>query len=142
MKKIISIVVTTLFFACNNSPVEKPDNLLSKEEMTNIIYDVMILQASKSYNNVEVKKEDLKIESYIFDKYKIDSSTYHQNQRHYASKPKEYEKMYKEVVERLTLAQQETDTLLKKEKRSKKDKINDENLEVKKKFEEEVLKNK
>lgn len=142
MKKIISIVVTTLFFACNNSPVEKPDNLLSKEEMTNIIYDVMILQASKSYNNVEVKKEDLKIESYIFDKYKIDSSTYHQNQRYYASKPKEYEKMYKEVVERLTLAQQETDTLLKKEKRSKKDKINDENLEVKKKFEEEVLKNK
>lgn len=142
MKKIIFIVVIALFLACNNSPVEKPDTLLSKDEMTNIIYDVMLLQASKSYNNVEVKKEDLKIESYIFDKYKIDSTTYHQNQRYYASKPKEYEKMYKEVVEKLTLVQQETDTLLKQKKRTKTEKINEENQETKNKFQEEVLKNK
>ena len=41
------------------------------------------------------------MDQYIFDKYKIDSTTYRQNQLYYAGDARKYKKLYKKVLERL-----------------------------------------
>ena len=41
------------------------------------------------------------MDQYIFEKYKIDSITYRQNQRYYAANARKYKKIYKKVIERL-----------------------------------------
>ena len=55
---------------------------------------------------------------FIFNKYKIDSITYHQNQRYYASKVDKYKRMHKKVLERLEQVKSQTnDTFENKEKK-------------------------
>ena len=44
---------------------------------------------------------NIKMDQYIFEKYKIDSITYRQNQRYYAADARKYKKIYKKVIERL-----------------------------------------
>jgi hypothetical protein len=40
------------------------------------------------------------MDQYIFEKYKIDSITYRENQRYYAADARKYKKIYKKVIER------------------------------------------
>ena len=103
MKKTVLIIITALLlFACGQgNVVEKPDNLISEEDMVNMLYDVALLQATRSIASKELdEKTDSK--TYIYKKYKIDSLTFVQSHKYYASRLDQYEKMQKKVTERLT----------------------------------------
>ena len=51
MKKIIILVCSVFWVVgCNNSPVEKPKNLIDKDKMTDILYDISLLEAIKTQN--------------------------------------------------------------------------------------------
>jgi len=49
MKKLVFLFISIILFSCNDKPVSKPDNLLSKEVMEDIIFDLAILQAAETY---------------------------------------------------------------------------------------------
>ena len=49
MKNFVSFIILIILVSCSDKPVQKPDNLLSKEEMENIIYDISILQAAEVF---------------------------------------------------------------------------------------------
>ena len=108
MKKLALFFLTVIFFACSNNPVPKPEILLADETMENILFDVTILQAAESTVSYKLAENNLKVTTFIYKKYKIDSLTYHQNQKYYAANPKKYKKMYKRVLERIDKAQIET----------------------------------
>ena len=90
MKKIIYATIFFGFFACNENPVKLPKKLLDEATMENILYDVAILQANK----IDAK-------NYIYKKYKIDSTTYHQNNRYYAAEVDNYKHLHKRILARL-----------------------------------------
>lgn len=100
MKKILIFLVFSLV-ACNSNPVAKPDHLLEEEEMVDILYDLAILQASENYSPIKLRQKGVEVNSFIFDKYKIDSTTFYQNQRYYASNVRKYKKMYQKVLDRI-----------------------------------------
>lgn len=75
--------------------------MLDQEVMTNILYDLTVLQAANVYLPNTLNDNDLKATTYIYKKYEIDSITYHQNHKYYASNPKKYKKMYQEIIARL-----------------------------------------
>lgn len=102
MKKlIISAVLLAFAISCNDNPVPKPDRLIEKEEITNVLYDVAVIQAvnSASLNDPLIKKVNLK--EYLKKKYGLDSATFVQNQRYYASDLEGYQAMQNEIKERL-----------------------------------------
>lgn len=102
MNKALILIVSLFIFAtsCKEKVNTKPKNLISKDKMVNIIYDIAILEATRA-QNYSVQNYPTSIE-YIKNKYHIDSLTYAQSTQYYASDIKEYKKMYDVVKERLT----------------------------------------
>lgn len=101
MKQLLFLFVSLFVISCSKNPVPKPDNLLDEEKMVDIIYDISILQATDGSMPNKLTENNLKMDGYIFEKYKIDSATYRQNQLYYAANPRKYKKIHKKVIERL-----------------------------------------
>ena len=76
-----------------------PENLISKEKMESIIFDIMILNASSSY--------DLKIDNsmisdeLIFIKHNIDSAQFYESELYYSQNPKIHFNIYTNVKRRI-----------------------------------------
>ena len=100
MKQVLFLFVSLFVLSCSKNPVPKPDNLLDEEVMVNIIYDISILQATDGSMSQKLTEYNIKMDQYIFEKYKIDSITYRENQRYYAADARKYKKIYKKVIER------------------------------------------
>ena len=101
MKQVLFLFVSLFVISCSKNPVPKPDNLLDEEVMVDIIYDISILQATDGSMSYKLTEHNIKMNQYIFEKYKIDSITYRENQRYYAANARAYKKIYKKVIERL-----------------------------------------
>ena len=113
MKKIILILSLVLFLAsCNHNAVEKPENLIEEEVMTNILYDLSILEAMKSQNPYAPQNQSMNPKDYIFKKYKIDSLQFATSNRYYVSQIEAYKKMYDLVNERLEKEKKAADSLV------------------------------
>ena len=101
--------------SCQKKSVEKPENLIPKETMVNVIYDLALLQAIKNSHQGILDSNRVEPTTYIYKKYKIDSVQFVKSNEFYASNIKEYEKMYESVNARLILNKKVSDSLIKKE---------------------------
>ena len=98
MKQVLFLFVSLFVISCSKNPVPKPDNLLDEEVMVDIIYDISILQATDGSMPYKLTENNIELDKYIFEKYKIDSVTYRQNQRYYAANARKYKKIYNEKL--------------------------------------------
>ena len=113
MKKSIFFGLIILFFGCNSNSVEKPKNLIGKDKMVDILYDVSLLEAIKTQNingGMTVKMGN----DYIYKKYKIDSIQLAKSNKYYASDIVEYKKMFEKIKERLNAQTLKIDSEMKK----------------------------
>ena len=113
MKKNILLILIVVFLGCNSNSVEKPKNLIGKDKMVDILYDISLLEAIKSQNingGITTKMGN----DYIYKKYKIDSVQYSKSNKYYASDIEEYKKMFEKVKEKLNAETLKIDTELKK----------------------------
>jgi len=92
---IVIICLMLSFFSCNNT-IEKPKNLIEKDKMTKILYDLSLLDAMKN-QYIEGGISNQKANDFIYKKYKIDSIQLVQSNKYYASDIEEYKKMLEEV---------------------------------------------
>ena len=94
MKKYLLIIF--LFLSCSDNV---PDNLISKEKMENIIFDIMILNASSGF--------DLKIDNnllsdeLIYKKHNIDSLQFFESELYYSKNPRDHYEIYAKVKIRI-----------------------------------------
>ncbi len=98
---------------------EKPQNLISKDLMVDILTDIYISNAARSINNKLIKEFNIKLDSIIYKKYDIDSLQFVESNAYYSSNLKTYAKIITSVEERLVLLQKEKDSIyqiIKKEK--------------------------
>lgn len=110
MKKIVALLVCTLI-ACTSNPVKKPNHLLDEETMENILFDIAVLQATRANSPEVLQANNIDVKDFIYKKYKIDSATYHQNNRYYAGNVKKHKHMNKRILARLEeLAKSQTNT--------------------------------
>ncbi len=123
MKKTVLFLATIiLIFSCKNDAVKKPDRLIDKKVMEDIIYDLSLLDAIK-YNEPNTT-ENYKVnpKEFIFRKYKVDSAQFAQNNIYYAADFDTYKAMYDSVVKRIDRKKTVFENLVKKE--VKKDSLN------------------
>ena len=100
MKKILFFCVVLIGFSCSNAGVSKPKNLIEKDKMIDILYDMSLLQAIKSQNlNGGISNKESN--QYLFKKYKIDSIQLSESNKYYASDIKEYKEMFEKVKVKL-----------------------------------------
>lgn len=115
MKKILLIfTLCFLLLNCDSKAVEKPDNLISEDQMVSILYDLYIINAIKTNQNQYLVDNKITPDKYIYKKYKIDSLQFAQSDQYYASDVEEYEKLYQRVTKKLEQDKAEMDSLVKK----------------------------
>lgn len=109
MKKFLLLVIGIVIISCSKNPAPKPDNLLDDEVMTNILFDIAVLQAAEGTMTYRLTENNIKVNTFIYEKYKIDSTTYYQNQKYYAANTRKYKKMHQEVLARLEKIKSESE---------------------------------
>ncbi|WP_178986708.1 DUF4296 domain-containing protein [Winogradskyella helgolandensis] len=104
MLKQISIVLVfgIVILACDgiNKP-EKPDNLISKAQMTDLLYDLYVMNAAKGVNRATLEKNDLDPEFYILKKHNVDSIRFAESNTYYAFDTETYKEIVDNVKARL-----------------------------------------
>ncbi len=103
--------------SCKEEVVKKPENLIEKEVMVDILYDLSLLEAINFQTSKPLESYKLTPSQYIYRKYKIDSLEFVQNNMYYASDYKTYKKMNEQINARLDKNKILMEAVIKKEKK-------------------------
>ena len=118
MNKILFFLVLLLFFSnCNKDLVKKPNNLIEKDVMVDVMYDIALLDAVKYQGGDLLYKNEINPKSYVYRKYKIDSLQFVKSNSYYAADYQEYKKMYDDLNNRLKKDKLSVDVIVKKEQK-------------------------
>jgi len=103
-------ILLVLMTACGRSVEKKPEKLVSREKMIDMLVDLHLAEAAyqtSQYANTMLKNYSESDYYYsILHKYKTADSTFEQSLIYYSGKPKEFEKIYTRVLNRLNEMQQ------------------------------------
>lgn len=120
MRPFTYILLIFFIVSCQDiSPVEKPEGLIDKEKMEEIIYEIAIVNGARGYNMQLLSKYGVHPETYIFDKFGIDSLQYANSVAYYSSDIEGYKKMYQSIQKRIEGQFKHYDSLAKIEKKVK-----------------------
>lgn len=87
---------------CHSSGApEKPENLIPKEKMVEILYDVFVLNAAKGSNKMILEDHGIYPENYVFEKYGIDSLQFAESNAYYGFYVDDYEMIIADIKTRI-----------------------------------------
>ncbi len=102
MKNILSIILLFLLsISCNSNAVKKPENLIEREKMVDIIYDLSILEAAKSQKPIVLEQYQIQSNKYVYKKYRIDSMQFASSVKYYAADLEKYHAIYDSVNKKI-----------------------------------------
>lgn len=85
MRHFFYILILISLVGCNSvDKPEKPKNLIAKEQMSDIMYDLYILNAAKGVNRKLLELNGIMPSDYVYDKYGIDSLQFSKSNAYYA----------------------------------------------------------
>lgn len=116
-KTILFLAIAMAFVSCKEDIVPKPERLIAKDKMVDIMYDLTVLEAIKNQNPASLDTFKINSRAYIFKKYKIDSIQYAKSNVYYASDYNEYKSMFEQISKRLDAKTQSVDSLIKLQKK-------------------------
>lgn len=95
---IVIIGLSLLVVSCNDTVTKKkPDNLISRDKMSDILYDLYTINAAKGISRKLLETNGFIPETYVLTKYNIDSTQFAQSNDYYAFNSD----VYKDIVEKL-----------------------------------------
>ena len=72
--KIGLLVISILFLlSCENLEVKNPSNLISEDQMVEILYDVVLINSAKGINKQLLQNNIKNPQAYVYKKHNIDS---------------------------------------------------------------------
>lgn len=113
MKILVSLLVilVSLFSCQKKQKGKKPDDLIPQEKMVEVLTELSLLQGARSYNRSLLEETGLKTETYLWDKYDIDSLQFVRSSNYYAENYRLYENIYDKVKERLEVLKAAYDSI-------------------------------
>lgn len=102
MKKIGILIILTLFLAClGDDKPKKPDNLIPKDKMANVLHDLFLINGAKGANRKLLETIGFKPETYVLNKYGIDSIQFADSNSYYAFDTEVYKSIIDNVKAKL-----------------------------------------
>jgi len=100
MKQLKYFLLIVLIISCKNNSIDKPkkpDNLIPKDSMVEILYDISLISSAKGVNKKLLENKGIVPEDYIFKKHNIDSLQFALSNEYYAFNLDTYEDIYNSV---------------------------------------------
>jgi hypothetical protein len=120
MKYKLIILCAALAVSCQSiEHSSKPDKLIAEDRMVDIFYDLSLIEASKRLGNHDVDVKELDLNTFIYEKYDIDSAQLVQNTTYYSDNIPKFKSVFARVENRLKVLKTELDSLRSKENRKK-----------------------
>ncbi len=120
MKRFIYILFVFFAISCQDiQPVKSPANLIDQAKMEEILYEIAIINAARGYDIQKLSKYGVAPETYVFEKYNIDSLQYAENVSYYSSDIESYKEMYLTIQKRIEGEFTYHDSLAKRKKKIK-----------------------
>ena len=94
MKKIYLILI--VFFSCTNE-VNIPDDIMSKDEMIEFLFDVNLINTSRGFTNISKNNYFLIRDTMLFKKHEIDCLKFVKSNDFYSRNPRLYIKIYEGI---------------------------------------------
>lgn len=113
MKYITAISLTLILWSCQD--VKRPEiplNLIPEDQMAEVLTEVYLINAARSFDNRTIIDEKIKLDSFFFRKFNIDSLQFVESNAYYTSNLSAYNRLFTKVEERMALMKVETDSLL------------------------------
>ncbi|MCD6354909.1 MAG: DUF4296 domain-containing protein [Prolixibacteraceae bacterium] len=104
MKKhfFVLIVAALAILSCDKELIERPENLIKEKQMIEMMADMHLAEATfngRRYKDNTVKKSSSSDFYYsVLKKYEVADSVFEKSFVYYASNPKNFEKMYRKVM--------------------------------------------
>jgi hypothetical protein len=110
--RILLFTISLLFlFGCQSvEKPEKPDDLIAKDMMVEILMDAYLSNAAKSVNNKIIRQNRIKLDSLIYKKYGIDSIQFVKSHAWYNADLDLYSEIFTEIELRLEAMKKEIDS--------------------------------
>ena len=113
---IIFIVVVLSFFSCQHViHPEKPENLIPKDKMIDILTETYLDNAARSVDNKSIIAKGIKMDSMVYKNFGIDSLQFAKSNAFYAADINTYMEMFQKVESRLNAMQEKMDSIWEKE---------------------------
>ena len=106
---IILSFIFLAFVACDKLPVEKPENLIKEKKMIDMLVDIHIAEAAYNhmrYDSIVRNSSSANFYYSILEKYEVPDSVFEKSFIFYASVPKNFEEMYRKVMNQLSEIEQ------------------------------------
>ncbi len=112
MNKIlyIALLLVFAFTACDKPPFPEPDKLIKEKQMIDMLVDIHLAEATFTHmRNDSLVKKSSSVDFYysILAKYNVPDSIFERSLVHYASNPKHFEEMYRKVMNKLSITEQQ-----------------------------------
>jgi hypothetical protein len=90
-------------FACKeNVNYIKPENLISKSQMTDMLFDMHLVVGTSNVKNLNLEK-NRNYMSLVYEKYGVDSIQFAESNLYYTAQIQEYEEIFEEVQRRMKI---------------------------------------
>lgn len=111
MKKtgIILAILIYVFVSCENDIIKKPEHLIKEKQMIDMLVDIHIAEATYNrmrYDSIVKNSSSANFYYSVLDKYQTVDSVFEKSFVYYASNPRNFEKMYGEVRNKLIETEQ------------------------------------
>ena len=112
IRRVALYSLCLLGLSCGNRLLKEPGNLIPKDKMVDILYDIALLDAIDNSHPQVLQRNGIKVMDFVYRKYGIDSTLFVESDRYYASVPALYEEIYTTVEERLNSKRDSVSTLI------------------------------
>ncbi len=107
---LIFLLALVVFVACEDRVVPKPEQLISEKQMIEMLVDFHLAESTfQKFRYDTAMKNNSSVNYYysVLEKYQVPDSVFEKSFVYYASVPKEFEKMYRKVMNNLSQIEQE-----------------------------------
>lgn len=113
MKYIYPIFIVLSFWSCQEViRPEMPENLIPEDKMVEVLTEVYLINAARSFDNRTILDNKMKLDSFIYNKFKIDSAQFVNSNAYYTANLQTYNRLFVKVEERMLKLKAEVDSLM------------------------------
>jgi len=112
MKNFLVFILSLSLWSCQDvKRPEKPENLIPEEEMVAVLTEVYLINAARSFDNRTILDKQVKLDSFIYIKFNIDSLQFAQSNAYYTANLNNYNSLFQKVEERMSLLKTSVDSI-------------------------------
>ena len=101
MRIFCFVLSVFILISCNRDKYKAPDDLIPEDQMVDVLYQFMIMNAAKGINKKILEQHIEDPSQYIFDQFNIDSIQFVNSNIYYANNNEVYASIYKRLEQKL-----------------------------------------